>query len=1071
MQFLKIDDLIHPLLKTESPFVGSVLLLGISLLVLPLVAVFNLLFFVNQSTGLVSIWFFSASAALFVAVNPLLQNNKRIYWLYLILLLAGISVVTLTTFETKSHSLFVACIEVLEIGLAAAVLRRQSLKQTINRASYLKSVLILATRLLLIITVLTLFRRWFVLGSTHADFTESTLIEILARLLPYLFVVVAVYVIAGVKKVLVSWPERLAPFVILLLFVTISALGPFTLLGDYPLFFLCSFLLFVISPLRIALPIAALLFLFEVYTHPDEMMRVNGFVGFELYTQLSYSFNFAISVLSVLFVGLFIEQHRQNTIEFDRLCHAYKDVLDGSDIHIMDINLKTGIARTFQGNAMIVGDGEFHYKSLLHKMISPEDVQNALALVNLPNSSAVFRFVDPDSGDTKYWARLSFGEPYVYNGEQHQFIVRQVVSKQVQLAEELKRSLQLREEAENTIGLTIYDFDIATLEATLISSELTERLANIQDSLIDRLRMWLKPSDFQRFMAHLRDQSDSQRADFKLFIPSSGSESRWIRVQYAKIREVDGRNRRFVLSWDISHEVGRRIELERQSRRLNTATKNGGVGIFEFNLSSDLFWCNSSAREFLHIKDDMGQSIPLSMLQACIDQLAFRQLQGYLEGFGTGISLEPLELNVRSFTLTDKARHLLFSASMTTNDEGEMIVAGAMVDNTAVFALLQTSEQALTEAEMARDQLEQMNARQAQMFAVIGHELRTPAAAISMILESTEPDSLSKSADILKSSAAQLLRVMDDLNSVNQTKAQVKEYQEQVSPSEIVREVSSMMQPKLNSRGIKLNIWTDPNTDVVCAFDAQALRRIMTNLLNNAAVHSDASEVYVGLMERKFEAGHHIMRLTVQDNGRGVTKEHQSRLFDSFYRVDTDREGSGLGLNIASSLAESLGGSIDYFPSQYGGAGFIIFLRLAQVSQYKQPPSPNPVFELKGCRILVAEDNFTIQMLTKAILEKAGAEVTVAGDGAKALQIFKEQSSFDLVVTDIFMPNLDGIGLTQALREQGFGAPIIGVSAATVGEETQQLMAVGATATLAKPLTLSALQSRLDEYLMRKDTH
>ena len=1069
--FLKIDDLINPLFKTESPAVGSLLLLVFSLIVFPLVAAFNLSFYVNQSTGLVSLWFFSACAALFITVNPLLQNNVRIYWLYLVLLFAGISLVLLTTFEMKSYSLLLAFLEVLEIGVVAALLRRQWSEHTIDKANDYKSVLISVTRLLFIIAVLTLFRRWLVLGSTHADLIESSLHASLARVLPYLFAVLAVYVIAGVKKVSVSWQVRLAPYAILFLFIAISEFGTFTLMGSYQLFFACSFLLFVIAPLPTALTFGALLFLFEAFTHSNEIMSANDFVGFELYTSLSYSVNFVISGLSVLFVGLFIEQQRQSTIEFDRLSHAYKDVLDGSDVHIMDINLKTGMARTFQGKAMIVGEGEFHYKNLLHKMISKEEVQDALALVNIPSSSAVFRFVDPDSGDTKYWARLSFGEPYVYNGEQHQFIVRQIVTKKVQLAEELKRTLHLREEADKAIELTIYDFDIATLDADLVSTNLTEQLSNINDTVIDRLRMGLSPSDFQLFIANLRDQSNSQRKDFNVFSPSSGSNSRWIRVQYAKVREVDGRRRRFVLSWDVSLEVYHRIKLERQSRRLKTATENGGVGIFEFNLSSELLWCNSSARDFLFITHDMNQSIPISMLQACIDQLAFRQLYRYLDGFGTGDSLEPLELNVASLTLTEHTRHLLFNASMTTNAEGEMIVVGAIADNTAMFELLETSEQALTEAELARDQLEEMNTRQAEMFAVIGHELRTPAAAISMILDSTESDYLSDTAATLKSSSAQLLRVIDDLKLISQTKAQVKHFPENVSPSVIVREVTSMMQPKLSSCGVKLSIWTDPNTAVVCAFDAQALRQLMTNLLNNIAVHSDASEAYVGLMEVKIEAGHHILRLTVQDNGRGVAEEHQSRLFDSFYRVDTDREGSGLGLNIATRLAESLGGSINYFPSQYGGAGFITYMRLAQVAECKEPPATNLRFELKGSRILVAEDNLTIQMLTKAILVKAGAEVTVASDGAKALQIFKEPGLFDLVITDLFMPNLDGIGLTQALREQGVDVPIIGVTAATVGEETQQLMAAGASATLAKPLSLSALQSILDKYLTSQDSN
>ena len=110
----------------------------------------------------------------------------------------------------------------------------------------------------------------------------------------------------------------------------------------------------------------------------------------------------------------------------------------------------------------------------------------------------------------------------------------------------------------------------------------------------------------------------------------------------------------------------------------------------------------------------------------------------------------------------------------------------------------------------------------------------------------------------------------------------------------------------------------------------------------------------------------------------------------------------------------------------------------------------------KLMRVLYAEDQKTLQMLTTALLKKQGAQVVLANDGAEALELFETQD-FDFVLTDIMMPNLDGYGLTQALRKNGYRNKIIGLTAATIGLETDQLLAAGADATLSKPVDINTL--------------
>ena len=111
---------------------------------------------------------------------------------------------------------------------------------------------------------------------------------------------------------------------------------------------------------------------------------------------------------------------------------------------------------------------------------------------------------------------------------------------------------------------------------------------------------------------------------------------------------------------------------------------------------------------------------------------------------------------------------------------------------------------------------------------------------------------------------------------------------------------------------------------------------------------------------------------------------------------------------------------------------------------------------LAGLRVLYAEDQKTLQLLTATLLKKQGAQVTLANDGVMALELY-QPGAFDFILTDIMMPNLDGYGLTKALRERGFDGKIIGLTAATIGLETDQLLIAGADATLSKPVDIKKL--------------
>jgi CheY-like chemotaxis protein len=150
------------------------------------------------------------------------------------------------------------------------------------------------------------------------------------------------------------------------------------------------------------------------------------------------------------------------------------------------------------------------------------------------------------------------------------------------------------------------------------------------------------------------------------------------------------------------------------------------------------------------------------------------------------------------------------------------------------------------------------------------------------------------------------------------------------------------------------------------------------------------------------------------------------------------------------------------------GAGFKLTVKLEPENE--QAETSEPTYSehvltqtLAGKTVLFAEDQLTIQMLTKNVLTKAGAEVTVASNGQLAMEAYSKACP-DIVITDAMMPEMDGYELSVQLREAGYSGPIIAVTAATIGDERDRLIAAGADAVLSKPMNIDKLKLALADW-------
>ena len=373
-----------------------------------------------------------------------------------------------------------------------------------------------------------------------------------------------------------------------------------------------------------------------------------------------------------------------------------------------------------------------------------------------------------------------------------------------------------------------------------------------------------------------------------------------------------------------------------------------------------------------------------------------------------------------------------------------------------ISIVLDQTERLAKEKELrfALEELKAKQEQQKQFFAVVGHELRTPIASINMLLQD---ESIPKAeVDLyLKSTASNLLNVLEDLRFIGEPQKRVVQYKTANAKS-IIQDVCASLQGLLLERQQQLTL--NFKKSAQCVLPVQAIRQICTNLIKNASIHSGGHRITVSLSHNSDQKR---IQIAVEDDGQGIPKESLEELFKPFNRGKTDADGTGLGLYIVKEIANAIEAKLDYSTSELGGAKFTLELA-ANEFELETPTRETSALNLANKRILIAEDNKTLQLLTQNMLSNIGAHVDVADNGREALELIK-RDHFDLVITDLNMPEMNGIELIEQLKKQDFKGTILGCTATITGKETQQMIDKGAKEVITKPISLDQIEQALNQ--------
>lgn len=393
----------------------------------------------------------------------------------------------------------------------------------------------------------------------------------------------------------------------------------------------------------------------------------------------------------------------------------------------------------------------------------------------------------------------------------------------------------------------------------------------------------------------------------------------------------------------------------------------------------------------------------------------------------------------------------------------------------AIFYRDITSEKmAQSELIRAKEDSERANQLKTAFLANMSHEIRTPLASIMGFAEILKENDLNEQdkdrfLQMIIKNGASLSRIIDDILDLSKVESGRLEVEStEMAFDHLLFEVFALFREKANVKNIYLNLNLGSHVPTHIKSDPVRVRQILINLISNAIKFTKDGGVDVEIQSENLVNDLCKFQIFIRDTGIGLAPEQSEKLFRPFTQADnsTTRKygGTGLGLTLSKRLAQALGGDIQILHTQIGEGSIFAFEFVAQVTtdenrcQIPENTHPPIAIDLKNTRVLLAEDSPDSQELIKHVLTNHGAQVTVANDGAEALQLAR-QNDFDVILMDIQMPEIDGYEVTRILRSEKLKKPIIALTAHAMLEERLRSKAAGCDAHVTKPLNFRQLLS------------
>ncbi len=383
-------------------------------------------------------------------------------------------------------------------------------------------------------------------------------------------------------------------------------------------------------------------------------------------------------------------------------------------------------------------------------------------------------------------------------------------------------------------------------------------------------------------------------------------------------------------------------------------------------------------------------------------------------------------------------------------------------------------EQRNKELVAAQCQAEKSNRAKSEFLATMSHEVRTPMNGVMGMLDLLRDDELSieqgEIVDRASNATEGLLAVINDILDYSKLEVgSVKLSNQRFSPRTVLEGAVLLLEGQAERKGLELNMDISEEVPETMIGDAARFRQVLLNLIGNAVKFTEAGKVEVRMGHHALGPEESQLNVTVRDTGVGIERELQKQLFKQFFQGDASVSrrygGAGLGLAISKQLVELMGGAMDVTSEPGKGSAFRFSVRYkADLSAGAQLARASAAArEASRLRILVAEDNETNRFHLQHLLGRAGHQVDVVENGVMAIAA-AEKSTYDLILMDIFMPEMDGTMAAQTIRKmQGpsSGSPIVAITANAMVGDREHYLSKGMDEYVAKPIDPNTLFSAI----------
>lgn len=585
---------------------------------------------------------------------------------------------------------------------------------------------------------------------------------------------------------------------------------------------------------------------------------------------------------------------------------------------------------------------------------------------------------------------------------------------------------------------------------------LGRRLENAEGGLKQWLRVVMEPDRriVREALRRFRRNPESGTINIEYRI-ASGNDKRWLHTKIVAVRDAASKRvtRLVGSTQDVTTRKQSEIALRASEARFRSITEAHPVPVMIISLRSGyILYASPGAEQLLGMNQEelLGAPFEIILTDENVRHVLWDDMRN-----GHEVNLQEVVLTCHGGIHLDAA----LSARRISYQSEEAMVIG----------LYDLTERKQAEAKISRQQeaLQQSEKMAALggLLAGVAHELNNPLSVVvgqaTLLMEgSAEPKVVTRAEKIFKA-ADRCSRIVKSFLALARRKPPEHK---PVAINGLVQAALELLGYQIRTGNIDISVDLAPDLPDVTG-DGDQLTQVITNLVLNATQAMDSWQGPRKLVIRSRVENNHVV-LSVADSGPGVPPEIRSRIFEPFFTTKSGKGGTGVGLSLCLNIVASHGGQLLIEDTIGGGATFIINLPIAATAAANDPLAPDTVTLNGKLRFLLVDDEVELAQTLADLLEPEGHDIDIAINGAIALEkLHKKQ--FDVIISDLRMPVLDGPGLYEGLRRElpFYLKRIIYVTGDTLSTHVQTFLSENPVPVVEKPYRLNDVRRAVAELL------